>query len=440
MSNYNSYDVAVMNYPLFDKTQDISHLKENLFKNAQEDDFGVPLYIHIPFCDNLCDFCIYHRMMAKSGSGIIEDYVNALIKEIKEYAGIEYIRKKKIQSVFIGGGTPTVLTSEQLNRLICCLKDNFELNQCEFTVECNAANADIEKIKLLKSLGVTRISTGIQTFNDQIREHMHIQKTSDEVSRWILLAKDQGFDSVSTDIIYGFPETDSSDVLNDLQKAIDLELDHISFYKLSIFAYTKLYRDMQSSNYMDLTEAQKEGMFHLGHWYLLNKDYEMLSTQEYGKKNERVRFWELTYDGYGDNISLGASSFGYINGYCYQNYSNVSKYIDSINRGLLPIEHISKRITLEQKRERALVMGFRRGFVDKNIFMKEFLQPIDEVFGEQVATLMKKGLIYETENQYRLSEQGIYHQGNVSSEFMISIFKGVSPLKKKLCIGSHQMP
>ncbi|MCL2702953.1 MAG: coproporphyrinogen III oxidase family protein [Defluviitaleaceae bacterium] len=439
--NYNRYDVAVMNYPLFNPRESAGGAMKNMFTAGRVDTADeMPVYIHIPFCGSLCDFCIYNRTMAAVNDDIINRYVDALIREINMYASSGYFNEAKAGAVFIGGGTPTVLTAGQLGSIISALRDGFNLGRCEITVECNVQSADMSKLASLKELGVTRISTGVQTFNDCARKQLNIKKSAQEIIEWINGAKKLMFDEVSIDLIYGFPQINHEEFSQDISRAIALELGHISIYKLTMFAFTKLYHDVINGKVSGLpTKDELYRMFADSHQTLTDAGYCLTSTQEYSRRRS-VRFWDLTYSGYGDNLSFGVSSFGYVNGFCYQNENDISRYIKKINKKMLPIERISNRITGRQLMERAMVIGFRKGFVSNDHFHNKFGKRIEYVFSTQIEYQLNDGLIRRTDNGYELTPKGVFYQGNVSAEFMVSIFEGISPLKKKMCVGKHEMP
>ena len=398
------------------------------------------MYIHIPFCDSLCDFCVYNRVGTAGRGEVVEEYLDALLREIAWYAGAPAVQGHPIDSVFIGGGTPTVLSASQLERLLKCIRRCFGLRECEITVECNPLNAPVEKLRVLRENGVTRVSIGVQTFFDPTRRQLHIAKSGEEAAAWIARAKELGFDDVSLDLMYGFPGDGAQTLQSDLQRAVSLEPGHISLYRLTLFAYTKMYRDLARSGQSLPSEEESLKLFVGAHRTLLESGYELVSGQEYAKRGRTVRFWEDTYDGYGPNLALGVSSFGYLSGYCYQNESRVEDYIRAVARGELPVERMSRKITPEQLRERAVVMGLRRGKVSKERFRQAFAAELTQVFAHSVGRLIRQGLLYETPEELCLSEEGLFFQGNASVEFMESVFRGVSPLKKKMCIGTHTMP
>ncbi len=438
--NYNRYDVAVMNYPLFSEKENID-IEDKIFGSQETESGPVPLYIHIPFCSSLCDFCIYNRILAPKDRTFIEQYVEALVQEIRMYGAHKKLARQRIESVFIGGGTPTVLTEPQLYRIVSAVRDCFETEGCEWTIECNPANAGPSKLSLLKDLGITRISTGVQTFDRVLRKKMHMQGDDAELVEWLALANRIGFSDVSIDLIYGFPQTHVSHFLADIAKALTLNLGHISVYKLTVFSYTKLYKAIEQGQAGSLpSDKTLYTMFLEAHRCLLRNGYLLQSTQEYGRPDQGVKFWDLTYDGYGNNLSFGVSSYGYLNGYCYQNEPSVAHYIEKIGRQRLPISRISPKITAEQRMERAAIMGFRKGYVSKKAFYSVFGKPLFQVFPDLLERHLQQGYIKEEDNGYFLTEKGLYCQGTVSADYMVSIFRGVSPLKKKMCVGTHEMP
>ncbi len=440
ISNYNTYDVAVMNYPLFNQKLNIDEYRMKMFQETETDHYKVPVYIHIPFCENICDFCIYNRIQANKNSELVEEYVKMLIKEIELYAEQSSVKKLEFGSVFFGGGTPTVLSESQLERVITKLKRCLNIEGCEMTVECNISNASESKLRLLRQLGVTRVSTGIQTFQDELRRKLHISGSSEELIEWVERAQGLGFQEVSGDLLYGFPDATLSMWKKDLEQSVKLSLNHISLYKLAVFANSILYHSISKYHYTVLKPDEIQEMFEVAHSFLLDCGYEQQSTQEYGRLGSKTEFWENTYDGYGANISMGTGSFGYLNGYCYQNAMSVKEYISILKEGKLPITRISEKSTPIQLMERTIVMGFRRGYVEKNAFYQEFHKEIKEVFPEVLTQLIKEGYVAEEASRYVLTTKGIYRQGDVSAEFMISIFEGTSALTKKYCVGIHEMP
>ena len=186
-------------------------------------------------------------------------------------------------------------------------------------------------------------------------------------------------------------------------------------------------------------EAQLFEMFSAAQ-ELQDKNYILESAQEYCLPDHKTKFWQLTYDGYGDNLSFGASSFGYVNGISYQNIIDPADYIRATNEGTLPIQMVSHKITPQQLMERALTLGFRRGTVSKTAFYDQFHIYPEDKFGDILQKLQQQDYILNKETKYTLTPLGQYYQGNVSAAFMQSAFENISPLKKKMAVGMHIIP
>ena len=436
-----NYDVAVINYPLMDpriKPDDYSSYMQLDYTSV--DPWRVPIYIHIPFCSSICKFCVYSRQVPDSNK-ILDDYVEALKREISLYAKFPYIQSLKTDAVFIGGGTPTTLTFTQLKKIISALKDYLPLKNPEITVECNISNADEDKINSLYEAGVTRISTGVQTFSQERRNVLELRYTANDIFKWINMVKKYPFKDVSIDLMYGLPGQTIEEWANDLHTAVSLPVDHLSIYKLTVFAYVKLYKELENKTVPDLPhEDEVFQMYMEADRVLKANSFIVQSSQEYCRNDNKSRFWDLTYDGYGDNLSFGAFSFGFVNGVSYQNLPIPKEYIASANEGNFPIKMVSKKITHEQRLERTMMLSFRRSFIDKSVFNEQYGKQTEDIFGKTLAELREQCYIAVNDSGYGLTPLGRYYQGNVSAEFMRSTFDKVSSLKKKMAIGMHVVP
>lgn len=436
-----NYDVAVINYPLMDpriNPKDYSSYMQLDYTSV--DPWSVPVYIHIPFCSSICKFCVYNRQIPDSKE-ILHDYIEALKREVSLYAKTPYIQSLKIDSIFIGGGTPTTLSSKQLKEIISVLKDYLPLKNPEITVESNISNADEDKISALYEAGATRISTGVQTFSEERRKVLELRYTADDIFQWIDMVKKYPFKDLSIDLMYGLPGQTLKEWKNDLQIAVTLPVDHLSIYKLTVFAYVKLYKELENKTVPQLPqEEQVFEMYMEADKQLKENNFLVQSSQEYCRSDHKSRFWDLTYDGYGDNLSFGAFSFGYVNGISYQNLPNPKDYIAAAGAGNFPIKMVSRKITPEQLLERTMMLEFRRSFTDQSVFYEQYGKQVNDEFGDILIELQKQGYIFHNGKGYELTPVGRYYQGNVSAEFMRSTFFKTSLLKKKMAIGMHIVP
>ncbi len=437
------YKVAILNYPLMDPRIPIEDMENYFGLNYENiDPWEVPIYIHIPFCSSICKFCIYNRQVIDKLGDIAQKYTDALIKEIILYSKTPYLKSLKIGAIFFGGGTPTCLSSKQLEMIINVCRNYLPIKKdVEITVESNPINADEEKISALFELGVSRLSTGIQTFNPAHRKILGLRQSQEDIIKWIEMVKRYPFKTFAIDLMYGLPTQTTEDWVADLKTALIYSIDHLSLYELYIMAGSKLYKDIKNGVVMHVENNDLlYEMYKIGDKLLYDAGYVHHIIPEYNKPDKIARFWELTYDGYGDNISFGASSYGYLNGITYQNIEDINIYINSLAQNRFPIKMVSSRANCHQILERTMVLALRRKYIEKKIFYDQYGKKIKDVFGDILQKHIEKGLMIENNHEYRLTTKGEYLQGDVSVDYMQTTFKNSSILRKQLAIGKHIIP
>lgn len=436
-----NFNVAISSYPLMnegisvdDPTMSLGLNQSNSLKKT------ISAYIHIPFCDSICDFCIYCRTITKNNEELMTQYVKALIHEIQLYGASLYLKNQEISSIYLGGGTPTALSDQQLVDILHACKQNLPLSEAvEISVEANPCNATKEKLDILKGLDVSRISAGIQTFEEKQRSILGLMKSREEVLQWIDMASSRNFDSIAIDLMYGLPSQSCKDWEEELKLAVKLPIQHISIYELYLVSGTKLFKRVMSGQ---LTECKNDLLYEMFCQAdeLLNKNgYRRQIIPEY-YKDKPVRFWDNTFDGQAENIALGVSSYGFLNGITYQNCINIRQYINCIQQNRLPVEAVSSPITQEQILERDIILSLRHGWINKNDFMKKHHIDMNEIFKEVIQRQVNKGLMTETNDELLLTQLGSYFQTDIVIEFMQSIFANKSNLYRKLVMGKHRIP
>lgn len=437
------FRVAILNYPLMDPDIGCDDFREYLdLDYLSSDPFGVPLYIHIPFCSRICKFCVYSRQKLREGDDIAERYVESVIKEIKLYGRTPYVGSLKIKAIFIGGGTPTCLSAAQLKNIIDTCRDYLPLApDIEITVECNIMSADREKVHEMRELGVSRISAGIQTFNPLSRSLLGLTTSVDDAVNWVNMAAEHSFNVVSIDLMYGLPGQACREWLDDMIKGLSLPVDHFSLYELSVLAGSGLFEEIKAGKVPACPEQDELFQMYLEADRLLkNAGFEHHMVPEYNRPGKKAQFWELTYDGYGDNLSFGASSYGFLNGICYQNIPDVPAYIQSVSAGNLPINLVSKKATYTQMMERTMLLNLRQLSVEKALFYEQYGRSIRDEFGDIIDNLIEDGLLLDNGRYYTLTPRGEYLQGDISVMFMRSILDAASPLKRQLAVSRHIVP
>lgn len=441
MNYERKFKVAISQFPLMDAGIDVSNplhclgLDQTCLKDRE-----LILYIHIPFCDHICDFCIYNRMLTRNHKKLMQQYTQALIKEIRMYSQSAYIKGKKIRAIYFGGGTPSALDSDQLCNIISACKEAFSIeNDVEITVESNPLNAGYEKLCQLKAMGVNRISAGIQSFLDKSRKDLGVALSQAEVLRWIEMANTCKFDVLAIDLMYGCPGQTIKDWEEDLKIATQLPVQHISIYELYVILNTKLSRRIQAGSFTECTDEQRFRMFGIAAEYLSKKGFQRQIVPEFHRENHSSTYWDLAFDAWTDSIAVGVSSYGFINGRSYQNVSNINEYIQSIHNERLPIHLVSKQANAREMAERDAVFSLRHGRIDKQAFYFRNRLSVYELFDEIIKKQVVSGILLEDQQYLTLSLLGLYLQEDVAVEYMRSIFENRSLSYKKLAIGMHQI-
>ena len=273
-------------------------------------------YIHIPFCNSICSYCDFCKIYYNGD--IVSRYLKALEKEIKSY-----YKNEKLNTIYIGGGTPSSLNINELKELFKIIDILKKENNCEITFECNIDSIDLEKLKFLYEKGVNRLSIGIESFNKDIIKYLNRKHTKEEAIKKIKLAKKVGFNNINIDLMYAIPIENMDILKEDLKTIISMDVEHISTYSLIIEPHTILYNN--KADYID-QDIDFE-MYKLICKELKEKNYIHYEISNFAKKGYESRhnlvYWNnMNYYGFG----VGAS--GYINNIRYDNTKSISKYID----------------------------------------------------------------------------------------------------------------
>ena len=357
------------------------------------------VYIHIPFCNEICTYCDFCKMYYDKN--IINNYLDALEKEIKDrYKG------ETIKTIYIGGGTPNILNILELNKLFKIIdifnKDKLE----EYTIECNVELLDKEKLILFKEKGINRLSLGIQSFNDKILTILGRKHNKNEVFDKIKLSKEIGFNNINIDLIYGIKDQSIETLKKDLDLFLRLDINHISLYSLIIEPNTMLY----INKYREIDESLNKEMYD----YICNildennyKHYEISNYSKEGYKSlHNLVYWHNEeYHGFG----LGASS--YIDNERFDNTRNIFKYIEG--NYILNKEILTKRQTMEYE----MILGLRliEG-VNKDLFYQKYGEYIEDVF--DIKELIDNKLLIDNNGYIYIPKDKLFIQNEILINFI----------------------
>lgn len=371
----------------------------------------ISLYIHIPFCKQkcfYCDFPSYARI-----DHLREDYVKALCKEIKE-KNITH----NIKSIFIGGGTPSYLSSKDLKILLETIKTlNLDEN-IEFTIECNPGTVDEEKLIVMKEGGINRISMGLQAVQNSLLKEIgriHSYKTFEENFK---LARKVGFDNINVDLMFGLPNQKLEEWKESLELITNLGADHISAYSLIVEEGTPFYKLWERNKLILPSEEDEREMYKITKEILNNSGYEQYEISNYAK-NGKECFHNKVYWKLEEYIGLGSASSSYYEGKRIKHIEDVTEYIERINSNQSVIQEIIEN-SIEDNMEEFMFMGLR---LIEGIKIEEFNRKfginILDIYKESVENNIKKELLVIENGYIKLTEKGIELSNSVMSDFIL---------------------
>lgn len=374
----------------------------------------ISLYIHIPFCAQKCLYCDFPSFARKDH--LRKAYIEALNKEIISLR--EKHNNLEINTIFIGGGTPSVLEADELE---CLLKEVAKLNMAkdiEYSMECNPGNLTEEKLEVMKKYGVNRISMGLQAKQDNLLKglgRIHNYKTFKEN---FLLAKKVGFNNINVDLMFGLPNQRLNEWEETLREIISLEPAHISAYSLIIEEGTAFYNLYENDKLKLPTEEEERKMYHLAKKILEENGFNQYEISNYAKEGKECRH-NLAYWNMDNWIGVGSAAASYINGKRIKNISSVEKYINSINEKREAVEEIINN-SKNDNMEEFMFMGLRKiNGIDENEFKNRFSMNINDVYGEILNKYIDEGLLIRESGRIFLSEKGIEISNIIMANFLL---------------------
>jgi oxygen-independent coproporphyrinogen-3 oxidase len=381
------------------------------------------VYIHIPFCRSRCSYCDFATDVFKNDE-TVERYVKALISEITNY---ELQRPKtqdqrpkfKIDTIYFGGGTPSLLRPRQLEMILDAVREKFSVDEnSEITMEMNPGSITLDALRDYKSLGVNRASFGAQTFDDAELKRLGRRHTASDVRETIDLLRKAGFENVSFDLIAGLPRQSLNDWEKNLTEALRLSPEHISLYLLEIHEGTPLAEQIRS-NRQPLPDEELAGrMYELMLERLAAENYEQYEISNFARNGLRSRH-NLKYWQFAPYYSFGVSAHSF-DGIAlrWSNERDTARYVKTIESGSSPIV---ETIELDEKARRAeyafLRLRLNEG-IDLREYEKKFGVRLNEEFAPDLKRLAEAGLIELTADNLRLSKKGMLYSNEVFSIFV----------------------
>lgn len=375
------------------------------------------LYIHIPFCRQKCRYCDFLSFPCTSEQ-IYREYVTALCMEmdVRKQDCQEY----EIDSVFIGGGTPSILSAADVTKFMECLRRDFRVTEdAEITIESNPASLDREKLDAYLAAGINRISIGIQSFDNRTLQLLGRLHDKNEAFQKIQMARKAGFDNINIDLMFGIPEQSIKTWLDSVRQGVFLGPQHISLYSLELEKGTPLYRDVyEKRSLIPTPDIIDREMYHEAIALLKQsgyRHYEISNTALPGyESRHNLKYWS-----YQEYLGLGPGASSFFGGKRFKNHERMTLYIDAIKNRRAPMDGKSVESYSDLEEMGIYVFtGLRKA---EGISLTDFRQRFEvDLFSVYDPAILRrhKGLINLYDNQLYLTDAGMDVSNTVMSEFV----------------------
>ena len=357
------------------------------------------IYVHVPFCDSICSYCDFFR--DKTNPKLVDTYIESLKKEMSLY------EIKDIKTIYFGGGTPSALSSNQIDKLLS-LFDEYALHVEEYTFEANPENLDIEKLTVLKNHGVNRISLGVQTLNNDLLKLLNRKHKSEDVLEIINLIHSVGIHNISIDMMYALPYQSVEEFKMHLNTITNWPIQHISIYSLTIEEHSEFGR-----KHIDALDNEYEGiMYEEGVKILEENGFMHYEIANFGKENYHSRH-NLGYWNYDPYYGFGPGAVGFIDNIRYENTHNLVDYFNGNYR----VEE-DYTDTKEQMFEYIMV-GLRKcEGISLSNYYDRFNVHIDEYYKDAIEKNSNLGWLEIKDGYLRTTKDGMQFLHTVLIDFM----------------------
>lgn len=356
-------------------------------------------YLHVPFCRHRCGYCNFTLVAGRDD--LIDSYLQAIELELA-YLQQQYA----LDTLYLGGGTPTHLPAADLARLFALVQRWFRLNSgAEFTVEANPLDLDVDRCAILRDAGINRISLGVQSFQDEKLAVLERDHRRQDIARAIELARGVA-ESVSLDLIYAAPGESLAQWLDDLDEAIATGADHISVYGLTIEQGSAFYGRWLKGALTKTPEPLEADMYEAAIDRLASGGYQQYEVSNFARLGKKSRHNETYWQGR-SYFAFGPGAARYVRGRRETNHRSTTAYIQRLLAGQSPVAE-AEELSPEDRARECLVFGLRRlAGVDQQQFLHETGYEIEALVGQELRMLVELGLLRWSEQCLQLSRQGL---------------------------------
>ena len=374
----------------------------------------IGIYVHIPFCKQKCIYCDFISFSNKFNK--VEEYINKLRQEIEIKASKIGKSEILINTIYIGGGTPSIISKEYIGQIIDSINKHFNIKQqVEITIEVNPGTVDKEKLEYYKKLGINRLSIGLQNTSDYILKILGRIHTYKDFLNVYNMARQVGFKNINVDLMIGVPTQNIDNVKDNVSKILDLKPEHISVYSLIVEENTPIEKKINSGELILPSEDLEREMY----WYVKNKleengykHYEISNFAKEGKESRHnMNCWNQE-----EYLGFGVAAHSYLNNERFSNTENLDEYIV---KDLLEIKQINEIQDILDKQKEYMMLGLRKiDGVSISKFKQKYVNNPVYLFKEEINKLSKEGLLQVNLDNIKLTKKGIDLANLVWEEFI----------------------
>lgn len=411
--------VFVSNYPPFSfwSAKGVDPLRQAVAAPPRPDT-PLGLYLHIPFCRKRCKFCYYRVFTDKTG-GEVQRYLDAVGSELERYAAEPVVGGRPLRFVYFGGGTPSFISTKHLRALVRRMKSALSWDGvAEVTFECEPGTLTRSKLEAIRELGITRVSLGVENFDDAILEEngrAHVSKEIYRVEPWI---RELQFDQLNIDLISGMVGETWTSWKDSVRKTIDMAPESVTIYQMELPFNTVYSRNVLDGGQVPVADwATKRAWQAYAFEQLEQVGYELSSAYTMVRRDTATRFVyrDSVWQGC-DLLSVGVSSFGHLSGVHYQNAAGWKPYLERVEAGEYPYERAFVP-SAQEKLTREVILQLKLGRLDPAYFERKFGARILDEFAPALERLKERNMLTLDGDTVRLTREGLYRVDSLLPEF-----------------------
>jgi len=369
------------------------------------------IYIHIPFCTSKCLYCDFNSWAGKEA--LMSEYFKALIREIEECQ-----EKARVSSIFIGGGTPSVVDQSFIGTVMDTISNKFTIAaDAEITIESNPGTLNGDKLRAYKSYGINRLSMGLQSTEDRLLKRIGRRHSFQDFLNNYNDAVKCGFKNINSDLMFSLPDQTLEDWDNSLKIVSELGLQHISCYSLIVEEGTPFYRLNEEGKLNIPSEELDREMYQHAKEFLHKKGYSHYEISNFAKPDYECRhnilYWKAR-----EYIGLGVGAHSYMKDFRYSNVVSIEDYIRLNSEGKSTVEG-KEFISEKESMSEFMILGLRlTAGVDRAEFFERYGVKVDDIYGDIIEKYIRQGLLYSEENRIALTDRGLDVANVVMEEFL----------------------